>query len=82
MEDGDQKNLAAAILEHERVGDKIVHDIVKRLHKSFVTLLDREDIYELVATTDEVLDNIEAAVDAMLLYRVGELPSRRAPRRG
>lgn len=82
MGDGDQKNLAAAILEHERVGDKIVHDIVNRLHKSFVTLLDREDIYELVATTDEVLDNIEAAVDAMLLYRVDEVPSRRAPRRG
>jgi hypothetical protein len=72
MEDGDQKNLAAAILEHEHVGDKIVHDIVKRLNKSFITPLDREDIYDLVATTDEVLDNIEAAVDAMLLYRVGE----------
>ena len=72
MDDGDRKGLAAAILEHEHVGDKILHDIVKRLNKTFVTPLDREDIYALVATMDEVLDDIEAAADAMMLYRVGE----------
>lgn len=72
MNDGDRKSLAAAILEHEHVGDKIVHDIVRRLNKSFITPIDREDIYDLVATTDEVLDNIEAAADMVVLYRVGE----------
>ncbi len=70
--DGERKRLAAAILEHEHVGDKIVHDIVQRLNRSFITPIDREDIYDLVATTDEVLDNIEAAADAITLYRVGE----------
>ncbi|MFA4965940.1 MAG: DUF47 family protein [Thermoleophilia bacterium] len=72
MNDGDRKSIAAAILEHEHVGDKIVHDIVRRLNKSFITPIDREDIYDLVATTDEILDNIEAAADAFMLYRVGE----------
>lgn len=72
MDDGDRKNIAAAILEHEHVGDKIVHDIVRRLNKSFITPIDREDIYDLVATMDEVLDNIEAAADAMVLYRIAE----------
>lgn len=69
---GNAKSIAAAILEHEHVGDKILHDIVKRLNKSFITPLDREDIYDLVATMDEVLDNIEEAADEMLLYRVKE----------
>jgi len=72
MNGGDQKSLAAAILEHEHVGDKIVHDVIQRLNQSFITPIDREDIYDLVATMDEVLDNIEAAADAMLLYRVTE----------
>ena len=72
MNDGDRRSIAAAILEHEHVGDKIVHDIVRRLNKSFITPIDREDIYDLVATTDEILDNIEAAADAFMLYRVGE----------
>lgn len=73
MTDGDRKGIAAAILEHEHVGDKIVHDIVRRLNQSFITPLDREDIYDLVATTDEILDNIEEAVDKVMLYRVAEI---------
>jgi len=79
MNDGDRKGAAAAILEHEHVGDKILHDIVKRLNRSFITPIDREDIYDLVATMDEVLDNIEQATDAMVLYRV-EAPTDYARR--
>lgn len=80
MEDyGNAKSFGATILEHEHVGDKILHDIVKRLNTSFITPLDREDIYDLVATMDEVLDNIEAATDAMVLYRV-EAPTEFAVR--
>jgi len=70
MNDGDRQSIAAAILEHEHVGDKIVHDIVRRLNKSFITPLDREDIYDLVATADEVLDAIEEVVGKVLIYRV------------
>ena len=73
MNDGDREHVAAAILEHEHVGDKIVHDIVRRLNKSFITPIDREDIYDLVATADEVLDSIEEAVGLVLIYRVDEI---------
>ncbi len=76
---GQAKSIGAAILEHEHVGDKILHDIVKRLNRSFITPIDREDIYDLVATMDEVLDNIEEATDAMILYRV-EAPTVYAQR--
>jgi predicted phosphate transport protein (TIGR00153 family) len=64
------KIVAREILEHEHVGDKLVHDVVHRLNHSFITPIDREDIYELVTTLDEILDNIEAAADAMILYRI------------
>jgi predicted phosphate transport protein (TIGR00153 family) len=72
MNEGDRDSIAAAILEHEHVGDKMVHDIVRRLNKSFITPIDREDIYDLVATTDEILDNIEEAVGLFTIYRVAE----------
>jgi len=68
----DAKSKARQILECEHVGDKIVHDIVKRLNRTFVTPLDREDIYDLSSTMDDVLDNIEATADAMILYKVTE----------
>ena len=71
MDDGNRKSIAAAILEHEHVGDKIVHDIVRRLNKSFITPIDREDIYDLVATTDEILDSIEEVTG-----KVHDLPRR------
>jgi uncharacterized protein len=73
------KIVAREILEHEHVGDKLVHDVVHRLNNSFITPIDREDIYELVTTLDEILDNIEAAADAMILYRV-EAPTPQAIR--
>jgi len=67
---GSLKSTARQMVELEHVGDKIVHDIVRRLNKTFITPLDREDIYDLAATLDEVLDSIEAAADMMLLYRI------------
>ncbi len=66
----DPKGVARQTVELEHVGDKIVHDIIKRLNKTFITPLDREDIYDLAATLDEVLDSIEATVDMLVVYRI------------
>jgi predicted phosphate transport protein (TIGR00153 family) len=66
----DGKARAGEILECEHVGDKLVHDVVHTLNNAFITPIDREDIYEFVTTMDEVLDNIEAAADNILLYRI------------
>ena len=66
----DPKSVARQQVELEHVGDKIVHDIVKRLNKTFITPLDREDIYDLAATLDEVLDSIEATADMLVVYRI------------
>jgi len=67
---GTLKSAARRMVEYEHVGDKIVHDIFNRLNKSFVTPLEREDIYDLASTLDEILDSIDATVDLMLLYRI------------
>ena len=66
----DPKKVAREAVELEHVGDKIVHDIIKRLNKTFITPLDREDIYDLAATLDEVLDSIEATADMLVVYRI------------
>jgi uncharacterized protein len=64
------KKIAREIVELEHHGDKIVHDIVQRLNKAFITPLDREDIYDLATTLDEIMDNIEATADMMIIYRI------------
>ena len=55
-------------LEHE--GDTITHGIMEKLHSTFVTPLDREDIAQLTHKLDDMLDLIEAGANAMLLYNV------------
>ena len=62
-------------LEHE--GDTITHQIFAQLHRTFVTPFDREDIALLAHTLDDVTDFIQAAADAMFLYKV-EPPGKRA----
>ena len=66
----DPKGKARQMLELEHVGDKIVHDIFRHLNKTFVTPLDREDIYNLASTLDKILDSIEETADLMVLYRI------------
>ncbi len=67
----------AEITELEHKGDTITHEIMSRLHRTFVTPFDREDIVQLAHSLDDVTDFIHAASDVMLLYRV-ERPGKRA----
>ncbi len=65
------------ITELEHQGDTITHDIMARVHRTFVTPFDREDIVQLAHVLDDVTDFIHAAADAMLLYKV-DRPGKRA----
>ena len=58
------------ITELEHRGDEITHQIMEHLHSTFVTPLDREDIALLTNSLDDMLDLIEDAANAMILYNV------------
>jgi predicted phosphate transport protein (TIGR00153 family) len=62
-------------LEHK--GDTITHDIIQRLHRTFVTPIDREDITLLAHSLDDVMDFIEAAGRTAHLYGIAQ-PTERA----
>jgi len=53
----------------ELEGDEITHQIYNQLNKSFITPFDREDIQELAATLDDVLDYINGASQRISLYK-------------
>jgi uncharacterized protein Yka (UPF0111/DUF47 family) len=75
----DVPNKVARITEHEHRGDFIVHEVYDALHRTFIPPLERETIRELTGAVDDVVDNIEAAADLLLLYDV-EKPTRSAVR--
>ena len=71
-----QREKARAIKKLERDGDEITHMIMKNLHRSFVTPIDREDIAALTNSMDDMLDFMEGAVKRLFLYRIDQLTPR------
>ncbi len=71
---GDRKNIAEKMRAAEHEGDEATHAIMRELNETFVTPFDREDIYRLASSLDDVMDAMEAAVDLVVLYNIGDLP--------
>jgi predicted phosphate transport protein (TIGR00153 family) len=70
----DRKSIAEKMREAEHDGDEATHAIMRELNESFITPFDREDIYRLASSLDDVMDAMEAAVDLVVLDQIGELP--------
>ena len=68
----DARAKAHKIKEVEHVGDTTTHEIVRRLYTTFITPMDREDIYTLASRLDDVLDYIEAAAERLVVYHIKE----------
>ena len=61
---------ADQIKEVEHKCDFITHEIIQRLHRTFVTPLDREDIHNLARSLDDVMDAIDASASVVRLYSI------------
>jgi len=66
-----------AVIELEHRGDFIIHEIMRQLHRTFVTPIDREDIAALGERIDDVVDALEEAARLMLDYKI-ERPTEKA----
>src|SRR3712207_4839904 len=73
----DHGELARDVVVCEQEGDRITHDIIQRLNSTFVTPIDREDIYALASGMDDIVDFIEEVADFLALYRI-EAPMEQA----
>jgi predicted phosphate transport protein (TIGR00153 family) len=61
---------AEEIKEIEHKCDFLSHEVYQRLHRTFVTPLDREDIHALAGSLDDVMDEIDATAGYVRLYRI------------
>jgi predicted phosphate transport protein (TIGR00153 family) len=73
----EEAGISREILKAEQEGDRITHDIVKRLNTTFVTPIDREDIYGLATQMDDIVDFAEEAADFLGRYKI-EAPMEQA----
>jgi hypothetical protein len=56
------------LIEHE--GDEIVHRMIHRLHKSFITPIDQEDLANLTSLYDDVLDYIDSVANRLFMFEL------------
>src|SRR5689334_11793347 len=75
----DRGELARELVVCEQESDRITHGIIQRLNQTFVTPIDREDIYALASGLDDIVDWIEEVADFLGLYRI-EAPMEQAQR--
>lgn len=61
---------ADEIKEVEHKCDFLTHQVIQRLHRTFVTPLDREDIHSLARSLDDVMDAIDASAAIIRLYHI------------
>jgi predicted phosphate transport protein (TIGR00153 family) len=59
-----------AIEAIEKQADKITHNAIELLHKTFITPLDRDDIHQLITRMDDILDLLEDAAQTISLYDI------------
>jgi predicted phosphate transport protein (TIGR00153 family) len=66
----DRSQLVGRIKDHEHVGDEVTHQIVLMLNQTFVTPIDRQDVYDLASALDDICDLMDQVADELSLYRV------------
>ncbi len=61
-------------LEHE--GDRLTHEVINLLNRTFVTPFDRDDMYRLASVIDDVCDHVDEAADNIDAYEVRDVPQK------
>src|SRR6266496_2330680 len=69
--DGEKKIRDIKDLEHE--GDRLTHELVDLLNRTFVTPFDRDDMYRLAGALDDICDHVDEAAGNILGYGVTEI---------
>jgi len=73
--DVDVQSVSERLSEVEHDSDRVTHEVYNKINSTFITPFDREDIYRLASTLDDVMDHIEAAGNLVYLYGLTKLPA-------
>jgi len=69
---GNAEAYSSKVREFEHDGDEATREVMATLNTTFVPPFDREDIYRLATSLDDVLDSLWAVADLVVLHRIEE----------
>jgi predicted phosphate transport protein (TIGR00153 family) len=71
---GDGAGLLEEITDLEHTGDRLTHEIIDLLNRTFVTPFERDDMYRLAGAIDDVCDDVDEAAHHLTNYGVTRVP--------
>ncbi|EJL38924.1 phosphate transport regulator related to PhoU [Brevibacillus sp. CF112] len=66
------KRFSEEMKEYESKGDKLIHEIIVRINKTFISAIEREDVLNLAVKLDDVLDGLEGCAARLYMYDIME----------
>jgi uncharacterized protein len=72
----DGQALITEIKAREHDGDRLTHEVVLLLNKTFVTPFDRDDMYRLAGALDDICDHVDEAADNLGSWGVDRVPEK------
>ena len=69
----DLKEINIKMKEYETAGDKLIHELIVMLNKSFMTPIEREDILSLAIRMDDILDGTEGCIAHFEMFSFTEI---------
>ena len=70
---GDPKEYSARLKELEHEADRVTHEAMELLHRTFITPLERGDLRRLILALDNIVDYLDDAARRMALYDAGAI---------
>lgn len=71
----DYQKISERLVDVEHDNDQLTHRLFNKINSTFVTPMDRTDMYHLAGKLDDILDHIEAAANLVYLYNLSDLPA-------
>jgi len=59
-----------SIDEIETAADRVTHETIALLHKTFITPIDRDDLHKLISSMDDILDLTQDVAESVMLYDI------------
>jgi len=64
---------AGVIKDIEHEADKVTHECIEVLNKTFITPIDRADVHQLIKRLDDIVDAVDATTSRIALYELAEM---------
>lgn len=69
-----REDAVAKMTDEEHASDKVIHEVYDALNKTFVTPLDRSDIYALATDLENVVDRCHGTITQIKVHAMEDLP--------